>query len=113
MHRAFSGMAVFAAVATGALLTRCHDPVTNPPPPPENRCEVDLAAFTSAVGNSAKARKIEAAADLLTGDAASGRLGDFRLENDKVRLIVQAPDRHIQANPYGHRRVNELYRSWL
>ncbi|HEY3447047.1 MAG TPA: CehA/McbA family metallohydrolase [Myxococcales bacterium] len=102
MRRTITGLSVVAALALAVPLTRCGGPShVTPPKPPENRCEIDLSAFTSDVGKSARARKIEAAEDLIPGDAAQGRLGDFRLENDRIRLVVQAPDRHVQPNPYG------------
>jgi hypothetical protein len=49
----------------------------------------------------ATARQIADAADLFPGDSATGRVGDFLLQNDRIRVIVQAPDRHIQPNPFG------------
>lgn len=96
MRRALLGLSTIAALGA------CSGPApVTPPQPPENRCEADLAALTSNVGKTARARKIESAQDLLTGAAARGRVGDFRLENDRVRLVVQAPDRHMQPNPFG------------
>ncbi|MGC4115348.1 MAG: carboxypeptidase-like regulatory domain-containing protein [Myxococcales bacterium] len=95
MRRALAGLVVI-------LVASCSNPPRpKPPPKPENRCELDLAGYTSNVGKSARARKVESAQDLLPGEAARGRLGDFRLENDKVRVVIQAPDRHMQPNPYG------------
>lgn len=101
MRKVAQGFAVLAAIAAGALFAHCDDGTKVPPTPPENRCEIDLTPFTSKVGASAKARKIEDAKDLFTGDSTAGRLGDYLLENDKLRAIVQAPDRHLQPNPYG------------
>ena len=89
--------------AAAFMLARCsEDPV---PPPnvegPVNRCEADLTPFLSKVGSGASARRIESADQLIGGEAAQGRIGDLMLENDKIRVIIQGPDRHIQPNPYG------------
>jgi len=70
------------------------------PAPDSGRCDVDLSPYR-ALSGTATARQITSAADLMQGDSATGRVGDFLLENDKIRVIVQAPDRHIQPNPFG------------
>ena len=38
---------------------------------------------------------------LIGGEMAHGAVGDFVLENDKVRVVVQRPLRSIGPNPYG------------
>ena len=35
------------------------------------------------------------------GPNAYGKIGDWLLANDKIKIIVQGPDRHIGPNPYG------------
>src|SRR5690348_11490776 len=74
-----------------------------PPPEPSGRCEVDLAAtgLFAGVGTGAHARVIASAADLVTGPFSYGVNGDYLLENDKIRVVVQRPFRQIGANPYG------------
>ncbi|MGZ3427715.1 MAG: hypothetical protein ACXVCV_13750, partial [Polyangia bacterium] len=46
---------------------------------------------TTHAGRPARAFAITRAADLLDGAAAEGQLGDFRLDNDAVAVIVSAP----------------------
>lgn len=103
MNRTFKFGAVALTALSAFMLARCsEDPV---PPPnvegPVNRCEADLTPFLSKVGSGASARRIESADQLIGGEAAQGRIGDLMLENDKIRVIIQGPDRHIQPNPYG------------
>lgn len=84
-------------------LALCACPNPKKEPEPSGRCEVDLAAtgLFSAQGQGAKAAVITSAAQLIGGGAAQGRLGDVRLENDKVRVVVQQVEREIGATPYG------------
>jgi len=91
-------LALFAAV-----LSACPAKKPLPVPQPSERCEVDLAAtgLFSAVGNGAKAKLIEAEAELVGGPFAQGVVGDYLLENDKIRVVIQRPYRHIGAAPYG------------
>jgi len=64
------------------------------------RCDIDLAPFRGA-GTGAVARVITETADLMQGDSATGRVGDYLIQNELIRVIVQGPDRHIQPNPFG------------
>ena len=68
--------------------------------PATGRCEIDLAPFRGS-GAGALARQISDPSDLMQGDSATGRVGDYLLANERVRVIVQGPDRHIQPNPFG------------
>src|SRR5687767_6375043 len=79
-------VALFAVV-----LCSCPAKKPDPDPMPSGRCEVDLAAsgLFSAVGNGARAKKIDNASELVGGPNAQGVVGDFILENDKIRVIVQ------------------------
>lgn len=61
---------------------------------------LDLSAWVDDQGTGAAARQAESA-DLLTGEAAQGRAGDWLLANDRVRVIVQGQDRHMGPAPYG------------
>jgi hypothetical protein len=51
--------------------------------------------------SGAYARPIEAPADLLTGPAAQGLVGDTLIGNDKARFVIQAPGRVIGVVPPG------------
>ncbi len=85
------------------LLTGCPNRTNPPPPPVEERCNVDLDALAlfSRVGSGARAETIESADALIGGQAAEGRPGDVLLQNDKLRVIIQQPGRHIGPIPYG------------
>ncbi len=99
--------------AAAATLSSCSkQPPVPAPVPPSDRCAADLAPFLSSVGNSAHARQIDSASDLIAGDSSSGRVGDYLLANDRIRVVVQAPGRHIGPNPYGGQLVDaDLVRS--
>ena len=64
------------------------------PATPE-RCEVDLETLGvfSNVGQGARARAIEDAAELIGGEMAHGQVGDYLLENEQIRVVVQRPSR--------------------
>ncbi len=86
------------------LLASCPPPKMKPPEPePTGRCEVDLAAtgLFSAVGMGAKARTIDVASDLVGGPMGQGVVGDYLLENDRIRVVIQRPSRNIGPAPYG------------
>ncbi len=84
------------------LLTACPQKKPLPEPEPTGRCDVDLASFNFAnVGTGATAKAIETPSELIGGGFAQGRIGDFLLENDRVRVIVQQPGHAIAPIPYG------------
>ncbi len=64
-------------------------------------CAIDLAPFRTGGAGAASARRIAGEADLVGGEAAQGVVGDFLLENDRLRAVVQGSDRTIGVNPYG------------
>ena len=49
----------------------------------------------------ARARLVEAREDLVGGPRALGEIGDFRLENDRIRLIVQGPSHSRMLGIFG------------
>lgn len=69
---------------------------------PSGRCEVDFEPFSfGAVGNGATAAVVDDASQLIGGGAAHGRVGDFLLQNDRIRVVIQQPGRWIAPIPYG------------
>ncbi len=90
---------MFRSVALAILvLIACAkkpDPTVTPPPP--GRCEVDLTAtgLFSQKGTGATAQVISSSAQLIGGEAATGRLGDVLLQNDKIRVVIEQPGRTI------------------
>src|SRR5690349_22923961 len=94
----FRSSLVFGAL----LLCACpKKPIMNPPP--SGRCEVDLAAtgLFSATGSGATASTISSADQLIGGEMAHGAIGDYLLQNDNVRVVIQSPKRVLGPNPYG------------
>ncbi|GMV40449.1 MAG: hypothetical protein AMXMBFR64_21650 [Myxococcales bacterium] len=72
------------------------------PPQEGERVVIDLAPFVaSSEGGGAYARQITAEGDLIGGDAATARVGDWLIGNDHVRFIVQGESRAIGVCPYG------------
>src|SRR4051812_41372102 len=66
-----------------------------------DRCELPLDRFAVTVGNGASAKQVASGADLIGGPNAYGKVGDFLIQNDQVRFIVQGVDRHIGPQPFG------------
>lgn len=90
-------------LGAACALTACPEKKTFPPPEPSGRCEVDLDALGifAKVGSGAKAYAITDAAQLIGGEMAHGQVGDFLLENEQIRVVVQAPKRVFGPSPYG------------
>ena len=65
-------------------------------------CGLDLQRFLDeGPGAGAHAQRVTDASQLVSGPTAQGRVGDYLLENDRVRFVVQGPDRTIGPLPYG------------
>src|SRR5262245_4847985 len=54
------------------------------------------------------AGEVTDAAQLVTGPAQSGLVGDFYLKNDKITVIIQAPARVIGVIPQGGNIVDAV-----
>ena len=62
----------------------------------------DLAPqWTGRCETGAWLRKVANASELIGGDAAQGRVGDWSIGNKQVRFIIQADDRHSGPCPWG------------
>src|ERR1700761_9176387 len=57
---------------------------------------------------AASAGQVTDAAQLVTGPAQSGLVGDFFLKNDRVTFIIQAPPRVIGVSPQGGNVVDAV-----
>lgn len=79
-------VALFLAI----VCTGCPTTKPPPPPPPVERCVVDLEAsgLFSNVGSGVKAKVVETDAELIGGTFAQGAIGDYLLENDRIRVVV-------------------------
>ncbi len=92
--------AVDLAVAPDAPPDAADDAATGPAP--GERVEADLSAhIAEADPGSVRVYVSETEEDLVGGEAATGRVGDYVLENDHVRFVVERDDRVIGPCPYG------------
>lgn len=92
------------ALSCAALLGCPEEKVVPPPPTPEfTRCDVDLAGsgFFSEVGKGASAAQVTEASQLIGGQMATGTVGDVILQNDRIRVVIEQPSRHIGVQPWG------------
>jgi len=71
------------------------------PPPPPQRCDIPLERFFAEGTGATRAQKIKSRLELLEGPNAHGKIGDYLLENDRIRVVLQAADRHIGPLPFG------------
>ena len=69
-------------------------------PPISGRCDLELDSFRG-TGWGARVVQVASDADLIGGPNAAGRVGDWLLANDKVKVIIQGFDRHIGPQPCG------------
>lgn len=70
-------------------------------PVPAERCDYPLDAFFESTGGGASVAQVQSADQLIGGPSAAGRIGDWRIENDRVRIIIQGISRSIGPQPYG------------
>jgi len=99
MHRVF---VVACAILLGAgACSSGESPEAGGPQSP--KCEIDLSPFTSpdGAGGNPSVRAIASSADLVGGPAARGQVGDWILENDRIRVVVQGPRDDVGASPFG------------
>lgn len=75
------------ATATPAPSATPSETATAPPSP--------TATATPVAGPTAVARRIDDASDLIGGPLAVGRLGDYLLANDRIRVVIRAPGRDL------------------
>ncbi|MBL8912276.1 MAG: CehA/McbA family metallohydrolase [Archangium sp.] len=69
---------------------------------PTGRCDVELSPFfANSSGATAHGARITSSAQLIEGPNAHGKIGDFRLENSLIRVVVQAEGRAFNPLPWG------------
>jgi len=76
-----------------AALVACGDN-RRPEPAPQPLVPdpaVEVGCSPARLVDRARAKRVECTAELIGGRLASGRIGDFVLENDRVRVIVRGP----------------------
>ena len=75
-----------------------------PRPDPGEPVEVELEQYLADEPNPDGEVRVFVSAqesDLVGGEAATGQVGDYVMENDKVRFVIEADTRAIGACPYG------------
>ncbi|MGE3636506.1 MAG: hypothetical protein AB7P00_41765, partial [Sandaracinaceae bacterium] len=60
-----------------------------------------LVVGCASPSSTARARVVSERADLVGGVRATGEIGDFRIENDRIRAIVQGPTPSRVLGIYG------------
>ncbi|MCG3174542.1 MAG: hypothetical protein GMKNLPBB_02787 [Myxococcota bacterium] len=87
-------------------------PDDQPPPPSRKRVEIDLAPYlTGSAGGEARVFVSTSGDQLVGGQAAQGRVGDYVLENDAARFVVEKDDRAIGPCPYGGNVIDAWHKS--
>jgi hypothetical protein len=60
---------------------------------PTGRCDVDLSPFIGTATGAVRGKQISSTSELIGGPNAQGRVGDFLLENERVRVVIQGAGR--------------------
>jgi hypothetical protein len=69
---------------------------------PSGRCDLaDLDAFVTGTSGAVRLRRVTSESELIGGDNAQGRVGDFLFENEKIRVVVQGDGRAFGPLPFG------------
>ena len=68
---------------------------------PSYFCRTDYERFVVRQPGSTKGVAVAGPAQLIGGPTAAGKVGDWLLENDRIRVVVQGTDRHLGPLPYG------------
>jgi hypothetical protein len=68
---------------------------------PTGRCDVDLSPFIGTATGAVRGKQISSTSELIGGPNAQGRVGDFLLENERVRVVIQGDGRLFGPLPYG------------
>lgn len=75
------------------------------------RVEVDLSAeVADAEEGNVRVYQVESESDLIEGDIAHGKVGDWILENDRARFLIEADDRVMNPCPYGGNVLDAAYK---
>ncbi len=65
------------------------------------RCDYDVTAFVTGATGTAHLKRIESTTEFVGGPTAQARIGDYRFDNEKIRLVVQGLGRAFGPQPYG------------
>ncbi len=87
---------------------------TGPGEEESDRVAIDLDDYLTDApdpGGTVRVYETTDASELIGGEAASGQVGDYILENDRVRFVVQQGDRAMGPCPWGGNIIDTEYRS--
>ncbi len=77
---------------------------------PGDRVEVDLSdALAESSEGAVRVFQVEDESELIDGDIAHGKVGDWILENDRARFLIEADDRVMNPCPYGGNVLDAAY----
>ena len=62
---------------------------------------IDLSDFISADAGSTKVYQVDNANQLMEGPVALGKIGDYMLENDEVKFLIEGDTRNMNPCPWG------------
>ncbi|MBA2664945.1 MAG: CehA/McbA family metallohydrolase [Bradymonadaceae bacterium] len=82
------------------------------PPVPGSPVALDLGPFLEGApdpGSSVRLYQVTDAADLLSGTGAEGLVGDYIIENEHARFVIQADRRAMSACPWGGNVIDAQY----
>jgi len=100
-------------VTPDARAPDAHGPDAAPPGPTGERVDVDLSPYLTPrpeASGRAAVRVAAGPADLATGAAAQGRPGDWVLENERVRFVIERAARLIGPCPWGGNIIDAAVR---
>ena len=100
---------IFIAVL---LLAACDDKTVTPTllGEPDGFEEIPADPYPGSWTKQVFAHQIIDEKDLIVGDAAQGRIGDWIIRNDVAKFIIQGPDRHSGPCSYGGNVIDVSYK---
>lgn len=79
-------------------------------PGPGARVEIDLDEAVEGAGEGeARVFQVDDVSQLIEGPIAHGKIGDWILENDRARFLIEADDRVMNPCPYGGNVLDAAY----
>jgi len=81
----------------------------SPPDVPMTRVALDLERLLRPTEGQARVYQVEREDQLISGGAAHGRIGDWIVENDRVRFLIEGDDRVMNPCPYGGNILDVSY----
>ncbi|HEV8322031.1 MAG TPA: CehA/McbA family metallohydrolase [Myxococcota bacterium] len=91
----------FVAAALALLLAGCRCGPRGESDAAAPPADAGDGGFGACTDGPASARVAAGPADLVAGPMAIGLPGDFVLENDHLRVVIEGPGRNVAVNPYG------------